>query len=84
MARWETGPRDFSTSRGERPFRPGPANRAGEAVAPDRPGAPLTGPYGTADLMEQQPSGGKTLLLILLGMAVVFAVIVGLAIWASG
>ncbi|NYF40654.1 Na+-transporting methylmalonyl-CoA/oxaloacetate decarboxylase gamma subunit [Streptosporangium sandarakinum] len=34
--------------------------------------------------MEQQPSGGKTLLLILLGMAVVFAVIVGLAIWASG
>ena len=34
--------------------------------------------------MEEQPSGGKTLLLILLAMAVVFAVIAGAAIWASG
>ncbi|MDP9847364.1 hypothetical protein J2853_006575 [Streptosporangium lutulentum] len=34
--------------------------------------------------MEQQPSGGKTLLLILLAMAVMFAVIVGAAIWAAG
>jgi|GEM_PF-5865331 len=33
--------------------------------------------------MEQQPSGGKTLVLILLAMAVMFAVIVGLAMWAS-
>ncbi len=33
--------------------------------------------------MEQQPSGGRTLILILLAMAVVFAVIVGLAMWAS-
>ncbi|MBB4938898.1 hypothetical protein FHR32_003203 [Streptosporangium album] len=33
--------------------------------------------------MEQQPSGGKTLVLILLAMAAVFAVIVGLAMWAA-
>ncbi len=33
--------------------------------------------------MEQQPSGGKTLVLILLAMVAVFAVIVGLAMWAS-
>jgi len=33
--------------------------------------------------MEQQPSGGKTLVLILLAMAAMFAVIVGLAVWAS-
>jgi archaellin len=34
--------------------------------------------------MEEQPSGGKTLLLILLAMVLVFAVIAGAAIWASG
>ncbi|MBB5961130.1 hypothetical protein FHS22_000368 [Planomonospora venezuelensis] len=33
--------------------------------------------------MEQQPSGGKTLVMILLGMAAVFAVIIGIAIWAA-
>lgn len=33
--------------------------------------------------MEQQPSGGKTLILILLAMVAVFAVIVGLAMWAA-
>ncbi|MEV4579320.1 hypothetical protein AB0K16_39330 [Nonomuraea jabiensis] len=32
---------------------------------------------------DKQPSGGKTLGLILLGMLVILAVIVGLAVWAS-
>ncbi|ACZ83522.1 hypothetical protein Aros01_02493 [Streptosporangium roseum] len=33
--------------------------------------------------MEQQPSGGKSLVFILLAMAAVFAVIVGIAMWAA-
>ncbi len=30
-----------------------------------------------------KPSGGRTLLLILLGMLAMFAVIIALAVWAS-
>mgnify|MGYP000379501118 CR=1 FL=1 len=33
--------------------------------------------------MEQQPSGGRALVFILLAMAAVFAVIVGVAMWAA-
>ncbi|GAA3123754.1 hypothetical protein GCM10020001_050550 [Nonomuraea salmonea] len=32
---------------------------------------------------KQQPSGGKTLGMILLAMVAILAVIVGLAVWAS-
>ncbi len=33
--------------------------------------------------MEQQPSGGKTLIMILLAMVAVFAVLAGIAMWAA-
>ncbi|GHH71693.1 hypothetical protein GCM10017673_25530 [Streptosporangium violaceochromogenes] len=38
---------------------------------------------GKLGSMEQQPSGGRALVLILLAMAAVFAVIVGFAMWAA-
>jgi hypothetical protein len=33
--------------------------------------------------MEQQPSGGKTLIMILLAMVAVFAVLAGISMWAA-